>query len=194
MLKYAAVFLSLALCASVGRADVIVDVGSHDLQPNMPAQVIQILVHGGDQVQGVMVQAQVEDGGKLAGGNITGPTITKLDVITGTIFADHNTLQTPSSTGYMFPQVARAGTTTPAGTTVAAEGVLATLLIDTTDIPAGTYSLNLTGTVNLDTVFGEIVPTIHNGTLNVIPEPATGLLAAAGATLLLRRRRHAAAA
>ncbi len=188
-LKCAALGLVLALGASAARADLIITVGQTQLQPDTPNQPVQIFVTGGDPVEAVQVECQIEDG--ALNGPITAPTITELDVVTGTIFSANHFGQTPPLTGVINSWLATRGTWTSSGT-VAASGLLATVYIDTTGFtsPTGTWALKLSGTRNGNTVFGDIEPTIFNGsvTLEPVPEPATALIAVAGAALLLRRR------
>ena len=59
--------------------------------PNMPGQQVPILVSGSDAVSGVDFFVQVGDGGATVGGDDTGPTITQVDLVSGTIFAANNT-------------------------------------------------------------------------------------------------------
>jgi hypothetical protein len=193
-LKYAPLMLILAAGASVARADLTITVANNiPLQPNAADQVIFIDVLGGDPVQGDMFYVQIADGGPQANAYITGPTITKLDVITNTIFAPFNSPQTPSDTGYVIDQLASAGTTIPresAIQAVAGSGRVATITISTLGWFGGTWDLCLKDTVGgASTQFGDVPLTITNGSITIVPEPATGLLALAGASLLLRRRR-----
>lgn len=122
-------------CACAVDAALVIDVGEHDLLPNTPGQAVFIFVRGGDPVQGVNLNAQVEDGGtELAafGGSIDGPAISNVDIITGTIFAGNNNgpVNPELAFGVDFRQLELRTTTTAAGT-VAADGLLATLIIDT---------------------------------------------------------------
>ena len=71
----------------------VIDTGDHYLLPDTPNQQIQILVSGGDLVQGLNFNSQIGDGGPELGGVIDGPHITDIDVENGTIFDDNNTGQ-----------------------------------------------------------------------------------------------------
>ena len=61
---------------------------------------------------------------------------------------------------------------------------------------AGTYDLKLADTLNGDTDLGfdinlnKIEPTIGNGQLTVVPEPASVLLITASGVVLMHRRRR----
>lgn len=198
--------LVLLLAASPALAATIT-VGNHDFLPG-EVRWIPINVTGADPVdliQGVDFYVQVADGGpenitRVPAGSIDGPEITAVDLINSsgngpTIFSPNNTGQnTPPG----LPQVAVAFTTTSTGT-VAAQGTLAWVEIDTKSFPVtdpnNPWELVLTGTdgePRFDTVFAppSVPLTIVNGTITIIPEPATlvmlvGLL---GAVVLLRRR------
>jgi len=187
--KYAALCLALALGASAARADLTITVDTYHLEPNTPYQPVHIYVSGGDAVEAVQVECQIDNG--ALNGPITAPTISELDVVTGTIFSSNHFGQTPPLTGVINSWLATRGTWTSSGT-VAADGLLATVYIDTRGFtsPTGTWSLKLSGTRNGSTVFGDIQPTIINGTISLepVPEPATALFLVAGAALLLRRR------
>lgn len=180
--------VALSSMASAVAAAPIINVGNHILQPDLAGQTVQIFVSGGDAVQGLNFNAQVADGGPGdAGGVIDGPNLTHADIITGTIFATNNSGEVnPGS----LPQIAIRTTTTNSGT-VAAEGLLATLTVDTTGFLVGTWDLKLAGTLNGNTDFAGVPAAIVNGTITIVPEPhALGL--AGLATLGLMRRRSRA--
>jgi hypothetical protein len=189
ILKYAALGLALVVGASAARADLTITVGDHELQPDTPFQPVQIIVSGGDAVEAVQVECQIGNG--ALNGDITAPTISELDVTVGTIFSSNHFGQTPLLTGVINRWLATRGTWTASGT-VAAEGLLATVYIDTTGFTSasGPWTLSLSDTRNGSTIFGDIEPTIVNGSISIqpVPEPATALFLATGAALLLRRR------
>jgi len=197
MKKYAAVGLALAWCAGLARAATpAIDVGTHDLLANTPSQTVQITVSGDALVNFVLVDCQIGDGGPLGGGKITGPSITNVDVVTGTIF-QYNNEGNAYGSGTIIPQVAYQGTITnySTGGFVTATGLLATVTIDTTGFTTvgATFDLKLKGTLNGDTSFGDSVPApiITNGTIRIVaaPEPGSLALVVAGAGMLLRRRK-----
>jgi hypothetical protein len=201
MKKYAAMGLALAAlawCAGAARASTLeIHVGDHPLLADTPDQKVYVYVSGDTQVEGVLLDCQIADGGPSAGGTISGPTITNLDVVTGTIFEGNN-FGNFYGNGYIYPQVAWQSTTTQSGTVLANE-LLAIVTIDTTSgsFKVGDHwELKLTGTVNGDTSFGKYVaqPVITNGTIRIapaseVPEPGTLALAAVGAGMLLGRRK-----
>ena len=198
-----AVVLS-AVAAPLAGAQPAIDVGSHDLLPDTPGQTIEVYVTGGQPIVGTNLNVQIADGLNTAGPvfqgvdqvleNIIGTTY-GVDAITGTLFDAPNN-NGGQDNSYIGPQVIAAVVVTPQNTTVAADGLLATLTIDTTGVFAGTYDLKLAGTrngdtdLNLDSQNNPIEPTITNGQINIIPEPASALLLAAGGGVLIARRRR----
>lgn len=148
-------------------------VGSHVLLPNTAGQVIQIYVIGEVAVQGLNFNIQVADGGPEAaawGGSIDGPEIQGLDIITGTIFASSNTGGGDDSDGAYpadsIPQWEFRDTTTNSGTVVA-NGLLATVTIDTTGFTSGSWSLVIGETVNGPTDFAGLAAVITDGTITL---------------------------
>lgn len=173
---------------SVSRGAAIV-VGHHELYSNLPNQKIQLFVTGGDAVEGLNFNLQIGDGGPDLGGLTSGPRITAVDLLTGTIFDGNNTgEQDPGS----YPQLALRTTTTSTGT-VSAQGLLATITIDTTGYFMGTWPLSLSDTLNGPTDFAGHSAAITNGTLQVttvVPEPSLAMFSAAVFLLPLGRRRN----
>jgi hypothetical protein len=121
-------------------------VGSHNLLPNQSNQKVPLYVRGGQRVGGVNLYVQSGDGGPeltqlgLPAGT-RGPALTGIDLVTGTIFAS-----TPDRPSVLLtlPQVGFATLAIAEPQSwVAAEGLLATLTVDTTGLFGGTYDLKL---------------------------------------------------
>jgi len=132
----------------------LIDVGDHFLLPETPGQQIQIWVSGGQPVEGLDFYIQVADGGPEAvelelidPPGILGPIITDVDLITGTIFATNNWGLMSTYINDVIPQFFDVGLLTFAGS-VLANGLLATVTIDTTGFASGTWELHMENTLN----------------------------------------------
>ncbi len=188
MFRLTAVLVVL-LCMGQVSAEPIIDVGIHQLLPDTPDQTIEISVSGGQPVAGLEFFSQVADGGPEAEGvpggpqtgeGIDGPETTDVDLFTGTIF-EHNNL--PAARQSLLPQLFHASTVTAAGT-VAAEGLLATVTIDTSGFFSGEWGLYLGDTLDpesthfLSASAQTVSPQITEGLIRIgfIPEPSTLVL------------------
>ena len=166
--------------------------------------MIDFIVTGdGDPVQGVVFNVQVADAYPDGGGIIDGPNIQDIDLVaSGTVFGDAPFGNYGNEFPTKFEQIWLGGTsvkedTDPATTiTVAADGLLAILTVDTTGFfPGdGPWELNLydtlNGTVNFQSPSGHIIPTITDGWIKiaggpVIPEPTSLVLLLLGGLTLL---------
>jgi hypothetical protein len=164
---------------SPAMSEIIIYVGhDHTLQANSAGQEVRILVEGGDLVTGFNLRAQLGDGV----GGATEPVFESI-VFSGGVWDAF--AFTPAS-GNAPPvdgaeQVAQTSVVfNNSGDQVAASGLIATLVIDTTGFGAGTsFPLMLRNTqIGQDSDFivtggGTQAATIFNGSINLIPEPAT---------------------
>lgn len=160
------------------NAALLVDIGDHVLLPDTPNQTITVTVSGGDSVQGLNFNLQIDDDGVNKA-----PSISAVD-ITGpqTIFGSNNTGQVDQGTGELVAG-SQFGlrTTTAAAGTVIADGILALVTLDTTGRSEGSFTLNLANTLNGPTDFaGLAVSQFDNGSLTIaataIPEPGSCVL------------------
>jgi len=147
----------LLVAGGAAQATPAVDAGQHILVPGQAGQEIQILVTGGDAVQGLELNAQIQDGE-------SGPVFEDGEILVGTIFEGNNTGE--NIAGYVEDQVMYLGTTTAAGT-VSANGVLARLTIDAGGVPIGVYALSLTNKYEGATNFAGLPADLTDGTLVV---------------------------
>lgn len=159
----------------------IVVVGDFDLAPNTAGQTIQISVNGGDSVQGLNFNVQIGDGGTDVGGSDIAPRITDVDILSGSIFDGNNTGQSSLAGFDLF----RAVTTTTNSGSVSADGLLATLTIDTTGFGAGTWPLQLQTTAIGASDFAGVPMVITDGSITVVPEPATVVMTVQASILCL---------
>jgi hypothetical protein len=171
-LPYVTVFACLlSFFGSAPARAAAVNAGTHVLALNTPGQQVPILVSGSDAVSGIDLFVQVGDGGATVGGDDTGPRITQVDLVSGTIFAGNNTgvFVDPA------PLIWGATTTTASGL-VSANGVLATLTIDTTGIFVGQFDLILNPPSTGPTAFADagITTSLVNGSLSIGDLPPPG--------------------
>jgi hypothetical protein len=141
----------------------------HFLAPNAAGQQVQIHVTGGEPVSGVDFFVQVGDGGATVGGTDTGPKITNVDLVTGTIFGMNNTAAFTDPAPLLW-----GATTTTANGSVAANGLLATLTIDTTGFATGQYNLILNPPSTGPTAFADasVTTTLTSGWLRIGTPPS----------------------
>jgi hypothetical protein len=170
--------VTVTLLADVPR----VEVGQHPLRGNLAGQTIPIYVRGGQPVSGLDLFVMVGDGGPalttlgLPAGT-PGPTITKVDLVTGTIFQNGPDL--PRDLGTL-PQLANWSIALTAGGNVLADGLLATITVDTTGFFEGTWQLGLAELLPnhpfgpLNSSFADERTHVINGTIHVVPAEIVG--------------------
>lgn len=155
----------LLLLPAPGRAANVI-VGTHVLFPNTALQTVTISITGGEQIAGEDFYAQVGDGGAFNGGVDTKPSISFATIASGTIFnGNTNGDFTDPGNGTTHPLIWVDGTTTNSGT-VSANGTLATILLDTTNLWSGTYALNLT---NVASSHGSFNTTLRDASAGIVP-------------------------
>jgi hypothetical protein len=176
--------LALALVSGTAQGNLLIDVGQISLLPNQAGQTVNVFVYSDapDGTQGLVFNAQLGDGGPAAGGVDITPLITVNAVGPGTLFEfSHNSPfygNVPPSFAYTSFADAGGDVPIPIG-----PSLLAVLTFDTTGFGQGySTTLKLADTLNGDTAIAstEGVLTIHNGSITIVPEPSTVVLAALG--------------
>lgn len=147
-------------------------VGDHVLLPNAPGQRVPVYISGGQSIQGVVLNVQIDDGypdvpgSRADGPNITAVDLANLETIFGGVANTGNNLMETRE------QIWVAGTATSSGT-VTAEGLLAIVTLDTTGHyeTDGPWELRLAdtfnGDANLQGPTGQIRPVIENGEIRI---------------------------
>lgn len=197
--------IGLVLLIGAQSPGATINVGTHTLLPNTAGQTITISIVGTEAVIGMTSRVQIGDGGVPIppGTAHSGPLITSLDTITGTIFSTGGFGQTPTP-GNVFPQYREDQTASLAGTATA-NGLLMTLTVDTTGFFFGDDPWDLilsdnnvlspnNSTFLTDATSGLPIPlTIIDGQIQFIPEPSMlplwGLVPVLGGVYYWRRRR-----
>lgn len=171
---------------------VVIDLPEIVLLPDMPGQSFDVYVQNTGAsvlVNGIGFNIQVADGGAAAGGTISGPAITSVDLFTGTVFGPNN--NGLSGGGSIVPQVYERGTLTAGGTVSIPNGLskVATVTLDTTGFGSGTFLLTLNthnGPTKYTTLGEDLFPALIDGSVAVaaVPEPGAWVLVT-GAALIL---------
>ena len=138
-----------------------INVGQNVLLPNQAGQQITLFVTGGETVDSETLAVQVDSG--------HGPVLSAVDIVHNTIFSPNNTGQTTLASD---PHAAQVFTrTSPFGTSVSAQGQLVHLTFDTTNVPVGIYSLDLTNTQYGNTFFTHLTPQPPSGLVDTRVDP-----------------------
>jgi hypothetical protein len=187
------------LCKTATAAGISVTGNSYNVAAGTPVTA-QFLVSNSSlptvsQIEGMTFTVQIGAGTNLA------PSITSVDLLTGTIWSSHVTagnITTPLGGNQLQYQSRDIITDLPSDY-VDLNGLLATINIDTTGAMPGDYSIILTGTntIGRDSEFlngsgDPIQATFGVANLTIVPEPSTlvlGTLAGLGLGALSLRRR-----
>lgn len=199
MIKNCIITLAAVLVVASVASAAAIDVGSHNLLANTAGQKIYISITGGEALIGMNFNAQVGDGGpELADygypAGTDGPAITGVNFdIAGGMF---NGTGSQDDLGSL-PQLQMWMYNVTAGS-AAANGLLVELTLDTTGFYSGSWDLMLGdvfgGQASTEGVIagGNTLPIdITNGSITIVPEPATlVLLSVAGGLAAVRRARR----
>ena len=159
--------------ASASAGEITIDVGEIILSPGLAGQVVTLMASSGTtpvDVAGLELDIQVGDGGADIGGSDTAPTITAIDLLTGTIFDGTTASQADvvtfplawQSTAVLFGSTVQVGASSP----------IAQVTFDTTGLAGGaTENLILNGVAGsfntkfVDDQGSDITTVIVNGTI-----------------------------
>ena len=181
------------------QAQLLITVGPHVLQPNTSGQSVELFLENPTlapiSFAALNFNLQVADGATPT----PAPNITDVDILTGTLFASNNNGQVDAAS---LVHAWAATTATSSGSVTLAAGAsrtLATIQISTLGYDSGSWNFNVGNTFNGATAFADAsaqtVPvTIVDGTISVVPEPASALAVSGvmlGFAVLLRCRKRA---
>lgn len=183
----------LVMCVTATTwASPIINVGSHDLLPNEANQIIQVYVTGSDLVAGFNLKAQI---GTSA--TVTDQPVFQSISFTGGMWDVHpnTTMGGPESGSEQY--AAASVVFNNISDSVAANGLVVTMRVNTTGFNSGNFALSFANTdYGQDSEFlapdgSSVAASITNGTIHITPEPATVALLGLGGLALLRRKRNA---
>jgi len=193
--------LCFALIPGQMRAQVIIDLPNKiPLLPNTAGQSFEVyLLNSGDpmEVNGMIFNIQVADGGPELGKTIRGPAITSVDIFTGTVFASNN--DGPRDGVSIAPQLYMRQTMTLSDTVSLPHGEskVATVYLDTTGFDSGEFTLTLNtlnGPTRYTTLGDDFFPEFGDGgsvQLTVVPEPGVWAVASGIGLMLFAGLRKA---
>jgi hypothetical protein len=168
-----------AQAQAVSSGSAVITLGTYYLQENKPNQTITINIAGGAQISGMNFNLQIGDGGPAAGGT-PGPVFTGLDLVDGTVFqSDH---ADPLDLGSIPQALTWDIVTAKDGDFVNANGLLATVTVDTTGFSRGqTFPFSIASTRNGGTnfIYDGVTPvptSLADGTIVIVPEPSSFML------------------
>lgn len=166
-----------------------INVGTHYLLPNTANQQIQLFVTGGDLITHESFWFQIGNGGIHGPSQVTnGPSITGVDLETGTIFDGY--AQGHILHGLFDPQLWEADHGVWMDfQAVPAEGLIATLTVSTVGWDSGTWDFNIFDTLKSGAqyVSGPDASFFagSDGSIVIVPEPSAFVLIAIGFAGLL---------
>ncbi len=199
------VLIGLAVFANQAMADITINYGTNeggtlyiDLQAETANQVVHlfatgIVADGGSDF--MELDVQVGDGGSVLGGTDTTPVISSIDLITGTIWASASPIQSDPSVNQLIRQ-----STVETGSLVSADGLIGTIVFNTTGFGTGEIDFRLSGIVVEGDTFStnflqgtsQLTTIAPNGIIRVtaVPEPSTPMFLVGGLVGLVVRRRR----
>jgi hypothetical protein len=196
-MRTAAVLLVTVLWGAAAQAELIIEGGTHSLQPNAVTDIPIYVSGDGEQVQGVDLYAQVEWGGDTPPA-ITGIAIDRPDCMFYGIASEPNVFSADSRTWGL-----NAVVNSDFDPVTVTNNLIGWISIDTTGtLPGQSFALRLQHILpddfspdgyNSGFADDTLNVTIHDGVLNIVPEPSSLAMLAGFAVLacLWARRRVA---
>ncbi len=188
--------LTIMLSSAVmSQANIVFSVPDTELLPNAASQTLWIHVSNEGQpvsLLGLGLNIQIADGGPAAGGVITGPEITNVDLFSPAfLFGSNNNGQ--GGSGSLLPQIYEAATLTESGSIQLGVGtfVVGSITLDATGLSlyGQTWDItlhSLNGTSELFGIDGNPLSVLFRpALLTMVPEPGIASMAVAGGALLL---------
>lgn len=170
-----------------------IDIADVTVPEGTTSASVPITISGGQAVSDMVLFLQVGHGGTVTG-NPPVPQVTGFEW-TGSIWEDAPGGFTKSHAFAPPDEIPDVSLNLDvSGETVAADGLLLSFTVDTSDMEAGdSYDLSLTTSfgdqTDLGGPAGKLAPTLDDGSITMVPEPATLCLLGVGAATLLRRRK-----
>jgi hypothetical protein len=194
-MRSVAVFVVAVLCGAVARADLMIEGGTHDLLPNTVTDIPIYATGDGELVLGLDLYVQIDQGGDdppvITGLSLDGP-----DCVFSGITYEPEVFSADSRTWCL--NVAVLSNDDAVAIT---DCLVAWISIDTTGaLPGQSFALRLQNVLpdvlppngfTSDFADDSLNVTIHDGVLNIVPEPsALAMLAGLGVLLICRQARR----
>ena len=164
--------MGIWLAAGAAAGSLVIDVQDPALLPNQANQAITLRVSGGDSVTGFNLRAEMGDGL----GPLHEPVFQSVS-FSGGIWNAYPTMTSGGVVAGAPEYVQAAVIFSATGQQVSANGLIATLVVDTTGIAGGSFQLGLVDTdIGADSAFigpggQDIATTVINDTVEVVSHP-----------------------
>jgi hypothetical protein len=194
-MQTALVLVAAVLWGCTARAELIIEGGTHYLQPDAITDIPIYALGDGEQVPGIDLYAQIDWGGD-APPVITGISIDRPDCMFYGMFPDEPYVFSADSRTWGVSAVSLSGCSVEV-----TSDLIGWISIDTTGTsPGQSFALRLQNILPVEfppdgccSDFADLSlnVTVHDGVLNIVPEPSTlAMLAAAGALACLWAKRR----
>lgn len=188
----------LLFSAEMLQANIVLSVPDTDILPNAPGQTLWIYAVNDSlpvSLLGLGLNLQIADGGPAAGGVISGPSITDIDIFSPKVlFGSNNNGQ--GGSGSLLPQIYEAATLTQSGYVQLNQGtfIIGSVTLDTTgfSLYGQTWELSLESLNGPSELFGSdgnpLSVLLRPSILTMVPEPTVFSMSLAGFSIFLLTR------